>query len=160
MDYEAELAVVISQRALRVPTARALDYVFGYSWLNDVSARDLQAADGQWIRAKSIDTFTPLGPVIVTTDEIADPQSLRMTCRVNGVVVQDASTAQMHFSVAEIIAYCSESFTLEPRDIVATDTPGGVGAFGSPPQYLRDGDEVVIGIEGIGQLRNRCRTTQ
>jgi 2-keto-4-pentenoate hydratase/2-oxohepta-3-ene-1,7-dioic acid hydratase in catechol pathway len=157
VDYEAELAVVIGRRARNVPIDEALDHVLGYSCLNDVSARDLQVSDGQWTRAKSLDTFCPMGPSLVTADEIPDPGVLRLRCRVNGKVRQDASTAELVHGVAELIAYCSQSFTLEPGDVIATGTPGGVGAFRDPPVFLADGDTVEVEIEGIGVLTNRCR---
>ena len=157
VDYEAELAVVIGRRTREVPPERALDYVLGYTCLNDVSARDLQVRDGQWTRAKSLDTFCPLGPWLVTADEMADPGALRVQCRVNGELRQDASTSDLVFAVPDLIAYCSRSFTLEPGDIIATGTPGGVGAFRDPPVFLADGDVVEVEIEGIGILRNPCR---
>jgi 2-keto-4-pentenoate hydratase/2-oxohepta-3-ene-1,7-dioic acid hydratase in catechol pathway len=157
VDYEAELAVVIGRPARRVAEADALDHVLGYTCLNDVSARDIQFGDGQWVRGKSLDTFCPMGPALVTADEIPDPQRLAITCRVAGTIVQDASTAQMFFGVAAIVAYCSESFSLEPGDVIATGTPGGVGIFRDPPTLLGDGDEVVVEIEGIGRLVNVCR---
>jgi 2-keto-4-pentenoate hydratase/2-oxohepta-3-ene-1,7-dioic acid hydratase in catechol pathway len=157
VDYEAELAVVIGRRARDVPADRALDHVLGYACLDDVSARDLQASDGQWTRAKSLDTFCPMGPWIVTADEIPDPGALRIRCRVNGELRQDASTADLVHGVAELIAYCSASFTLEPGDVIATGTPGGVGAFREPPVFLADGDLVEVEIEGVGRLSNRCR---
>lgn len=157
VDYEAELAVVIGRRARDVPVERALDHVLGYTCLNDVSARDLQVRDGQWTRAKSLDTFCPIGPRIVTADEIPDPGALRIQCRVNGEVRQDASTAELVHDVRALIAYCSRSFTLEPGDVVATGTPAGVGAFREPPVFLADGDVVEVEIERIGILRNPCR---
>jgi 2-keto-4-pentenoate hydratase/2-oxohepta-3-ene-1,7-dioic acid hydratase in catechol pathway len=156
VDYEAELAVVIGTTARDVPQERALDHVLGYACLNDVSARDLQFGDGQWVRGKSLDTFCPFGPWIVTADEIPDPQALRIRCLVNGEVLQDANTSQMLHGVAALIAFCSRFFTLEPGDVIATGTPAGVGVFRKPPRFLGDGDEVVIDIEGVGQLRNRC----
>ena len=156
-DWEAELAVVIGRRTRHVPVDRALEAVLGYTCLNDVSARDIQFGDGQWTRGKSLDTFCPMGPTIVTPDEIADPQDLAIRCVVNGETVQDARTSQMYFGIAEIIAYCSESFTLEPGDVIATGTPSGVGTFRDPPRYLGDGDVVVVEIEGIGSLENTCR---
>jgi 2-keto-4-pentenoate hydratase/2-oxohepta-3-ene-1,7-dioic acid hydratase in catechol pathway len=159
VDYEAELAVVIGRRARHVSVAEALDRVLGYSCLNDVSARDLQVRDGQWTRAKGLDTFCPMGPWLVTADEIPDPGALRVRCRVNGEPRQDASTAELFHGVAELIAYCSQSFTLEPGDIIATGTPGGVGAFRDPPVFLADGDVVEVEIDGIGTLRNPCRVT-
>jgi 2-keto-4-pentenoate hydratase/2-oxohepta-3-ene-1,7-dioic acid hydratase in catechol pathway len=157
VDYDAELAVVIGRSARRVAESEALDYVLGYTCLNDVSARDIQFGDGQWVRGKSLDTFCPTGPALVTTDEIPDPQRLAISCRVGGAIVQEASTAQMYFSVAAIVSYCSQSFRLEPGDVIATGTPGGVGIFRDPPALLGDGDEVIVEIEGIGRLVNVCR---
>jgi 2-keto-4-pentenoate hydratase/2-oxohepta-3-ene-1,7-dioic acid hydratase in catechol pathway len=157
VDYEAELAVVIGRRARRVTERDALDYVFGYTCLNDVTARDVQFGDGQWVRGKSLDTFAPMGPLIVTADEIGDPQTLDISCTVNGDVRQQSNTGQMYFGVAEIVSYASQSFTLEPGDVIATGTPGGVGHFRKPPVYLGDGDVVVVEIEKIGRLENTCR---
>ena len=156
VDYEAELAVVIGRTARNVPVEHALDFVLGYSCLNDVSARDLQVQDGQWTRAKSLDTFCPMGPWVVTADEIADPGQLRIRCRVNGEMRQDDSTAALVRGVGELIAYCSRSFTLEPGDVIATGTPGGVGVFRDPPIFLEDGDTIEVEIDQIGTLRNRC----
>ena len=132
----------------------ALDHVLGYTCLNDVSARDLQFGDGQWVRGKSLDTFCPMGPALVTADEIGDPQRLAISCTVDGEVVQSSTTAVMFFGVAEIISYCSRSFSLEPGDVIATGTPGGVGVFRDPPRFLGDGSTVVVEIEGIGRLVN------
>jgi 2-keto-4-pentenoate hydratase/2-oxohepta-3-ene-1,7-dioic acid hydratase in catechol pathway len=157
VDYEAELAVVIGRRARDVPPARALEHVLGYTCLDDVSARDLQVRDGQWTRAKGLDTFCPIGPWVVTADEIPDPGGLRVRCRVNGELRQDAPTADLVHGVADLIAFCSRSFTLEPGDIIATGTPGGVGAFRDPPTFLADGDLVEVDIDRIGTLSNRCR---
>ena len=157
VDYEAELAVVIGRTARNVDVGEALDFAFGYTCLNDVSARDLQFGDGQWVRGKSLDTFCPMGPAIVTADEISDPQDLAISCSVAGERLQDARTSSMFFSVAEIISYCSRSFTLEPGDVIATGTPGGVGAFRDPPRFLRDGDRMVVEIERVGRLENTCR---
>ena len=157
VDYEAELAVVIGRRARRVPEEDALEHVLGYTCLNDVSARDLQFGDGQWVRGKSLDTFCPMGPVLVTADELGDPQQLAIRCTVGDEVLQDDTTASMYFSVAEIISYCSRAFTLEPGDVVATGTPSGVGVFRKPPRFLRAGDVVGVEIEGIGRLENVCR---
>jgi len=157
VDFEAELAVVIGRRARRVAEDEALSYVFGYTCLNDVSARDLQFSDGQWVRGKSLDTFCPIGPWIVTRDEIPDPQRLAISSWVNGELMQRASTSDMYFSVAQLLAYCSEAFVLEPGDVIATGTPPGVGAFREPPRFLTDGDEVIVEIEGIGRLTNGCR---
>jgi 2-keto-4-pentenoate hydratase/2-oxohepta-3-ene-1,7-dioic acid hydratase in catechol pathway len=157
VDYEAELAVVIGQTARGVDVDEALDHVLGYTCLNDVSARDLQFGDGQWVRGKSLDTFCPMGPALVTADEIGDPQDLAISCSVDGERVQDARTSDMYFGVAEIISYCSMSFTLQPGDVIATGTPGGVGAFRDPPRYLGDGDRMTVEIERIGRLENVCR---
>jgi 2-keto-4-pentenoate hydratase/2-oxohepta-3-ene-1,7-dioic acid hydratase in catechol pathway len=157
VDYEAELAVVIGRTARRVSVAEALDHVLGYTCLNDVSARDIQFGDGQWVRGKSLDTFCPMGPVLVTADEIGDPQDLAICCTVGGERVQDARTSAMYFGVAEIISYCSRSFTLDPGDVIATGTPGGVGVFRDPPRFLGDGDRVAVEIERIGRLENVCR---
>jgi 2,4-didehydro-3-deoxy-L-rhamnonate hydrolase len=154
VDYEAELGVVIGTKAKRVSERDALDHVEGYICVNDVSARDLQFADGQWTRGKSPDTFCPVGPRLVPRDEIADPQALAIRCIVNGEALQDSSTAQMIFSVAEIIAYTSQVITLEPGDLIATGTPAGVGVFRDPKVLLKDGDEVSVEIEGLGTLTN------
>ena len=137
--------------------ADALAYVLGYTCLNDVSARDLQFGDGQWVRGKSLDTFCPMGPALVTADELGDPQRLGIRCTVGDEVLQDDNTASMYFGVAEIISFCSRSFTLEPGDVVATGTPSGVGVFRKPPRFLRDGDVVGVEIERIGRLENVCR---
>ena len=157
VDYEAELAVVIGRTARAVSVDDALDHVLGYTCLNDVSARDLQFGDGQWVRGKSLDTFCPMGPVLVTPDEIGDPQDLAISCWVDDERVQEARTSDMFFGVAEIISYCSMSFTLEPGDVIATGTPGGVGVFRDPPRFLGDGDRMTVEIERIGRLENTCR---
>lgn len=157
VDFEGELAVVIGRTAARVPVSSAFDYVFGYTVGNDVTARDLQFSDGQWMRGKSLDTFCPLGPCVVTVDEIADPQSLRIVTTVNGAVMQDESTASMIFGVAEIVSYISRSITLEPGDVVLTGTPAGVGFARNPPVFLTDGDVVAVSIEPIGTLCNTVR---
>lgn len=155
VDYEAELAVVIGRTATDVPVEQALDHVFGYTCLNDVSARDLQYNNGgQWVRSKSLDTFCPIGPTLVTADEIADPQALAISCTVNGDVLQQATTADMIFPVADLVSRLSRLFTLEPGDVIATGTPPGVGWHRKPRRVLRDGDEVVVRIEGVGELRN------
>ena len=134
----------------------ALDYVAGYTCLNDVSARDLQFGDGQWTRGKSLDTFCPMGPVLVTADEIGDPQDLEICCTVGDERVQEGNTSQMYFGVAQIVSYCSQAFTLEPGDVIATGTPSGVGVFRDPPRFLTDGDVVTVEIERIGRLVNTC----
>jgi 2-keto-4-pentenoate hydratase/2-oxohepta-3-ene-1,7-dioic acid hydratase in catechol pathway len=157
VDYEAELGVVIGTTAKRVSEADALDHVEGYICLNDVSARDMQFGDGQWTRGKSLDTFCPVGPRLVPREEIADPQQLGIRCILNGETMQDSSTSQMIFSVAEIIAYVSQVITLEPGDLIATGTPAGVGVFKDPKVLLKDGDEVSIEIDGLGTLTNPVR---
>jgi 2-keto-4-pentenoate hydratase/2-oxohepta-3-ene-1,7-dioic acid hydratase in catechol pathway len=157
VDFEAELAVVIGRTCRRVGESEALAYVAGYTCLNDVSARDLQYSDKQFVRGKSLDTFCPMGPWLVTADEIADPQALCVRCLVNGEVMQDASTAEMVFGVASLVSFCSQAMTLEPGDVIATGTPSGVGWFRDPKRALKDGDEVVIDIERVGRLVNRCR---
>jgi 5-carboxymethyl-2-hydroxymuconate isomerase len=157
VDWEAELAVVIGRTARRVTDADALDFVLGWTALNDVSARDLQAADKQWVRAKSLDTFSPMGPVLVTHDELPDGDDLAISCAVNGETVQQDRTSNMFYGVRRLISHASAAFTLEPGDVIATGTPGGVGAFRDPPRFLEDGDVVEVTIEGIGTLRNVCR---
>jgi 5-carboxymethyl-2-hydroxymuconate isomerase len=154
VDWEVELAVVIGRPARRVPVDEALEAVFGYTAANDVSARDVQFGDGQWVRAKSLDTFCPLGPAVVTRDEVPDPQRVELRTRVNGETVQDSTTAEMVFGVAELISFCSHSFTLLPGDVLLTGTPWGCGAFADPPRYLRAGDVVEVDVAGIGTLTN------
>jgi 2,4-didehydro-3-deoxy-L-rhamnonate hydrolase len=154
VDYEAELGVVIGTTAKHVSERDALDVVEGYVCVNDVTARDLQFGDGQWTRGKSPDTFCPVGPRLVPREEIDDPQALAIRCVLNGQTMQDSSTAQMIFSVAEIIAYVTRVITLEPGDLIATGTPAGVGVFRDPPVLLQDGDEVSVEIEGLGTLTN------
>jgi 2-keto-4-pentenoate hydratase/2-oxohepta-3-ene-1,7-dioic acid hydratase in catechol pathway len=154
LDYEAELGVVIGRPGRHIPEDRALEHVGGYMNFNDVSARDLQAADGQWLRGKSCDTFAPIGPALVTPDEAPDPQNLRIQCRVNGETVQDANTSQMIFSVAHLISFISEFLTLEVGDVIATGTPHGVGHVRKPPRFLNPGDRVEVEIEKLGVLAN------
>ena len=151
VDWEVELAVIIGREATRVSEKDALSYVRGYTVANDVSARDLQFADVQWVRAKSLDTFCPLGSELV---QVEDPQSLKLTTKVNGELVQDSNTAQMIFGVAELISFCSHSFTLEAGDVILTGTPWGCGEFMEPKRSLKDGDVVECEIEGVGLLRN------
>jgi 2-keto-4-pentenoate hydratase/2-oxohepta-3-ene-1,7-dioic acid hydratase in catechol pathway len=160
VDYEAELGVVIGERVKGVSEENALEAVRGYLCLNDVSARDLQFGDGQWTRGKSPDTFCPVGPHLVPRDEVPDPQALGIRCLVNGEVMQDSTTANMIFSVAEVIAYASATTTLEPGDLIATGTPAGVGVFRKPPRLLQDGDEVTVEIEGLGALTNPVRAEE
>jgi 2-keto-4-pentenoate hydratase/2-oxohepta-3-ene-1,7-dioic acid hydratase in catechol pathway len=154
VDYEAELAVIIGKRAYRVNEADAYAYVAGYTCLNDITARDLQRADKQWVRGKSLDAFAPMGPVMVTTDELPDPHGLDIRCWVNGELRQESNTHQLIHTVPKLIAFCSRAFTLEPGDIITTGTPGGVGVFRDPPIFLKPGDEIVVEIESIGRLRN------
>lgn len=154
VDYEVELGVIIGKRAKNVSKEESLNYVFGYTVLNDVSARDLQFSDGQWVRGKSLDTFCPMGPVVVTADEINDVQNLKLYCEVNGEKLQDDTTANMIFGVADLISILSKSFTFESGDIIATGTPSGVGFSRKPPIYLKHGDIVKTTVEGIGQLVN------
>lgn len=154
VDFEAELGVVIGERVKGISAASALDVVAGYVCFNDVSARDLQRADGQWMRGKSFDTFGPVGPRLVPPSEVGDPQTLRITCSVNGVIAQEGSTSEMVFGVAEIIAYASQAITLEPGDLIATGTPGGIGAWHTPPLWLKAGDTVEVSIERVGVLTN------
>jgi 2-keto-4-pentenoate hydratase/2-oxohepta-3-ene-1,7-dioic acid hydratase in catechol pathway len=156
VDFEAELAVVIGQTARHVSEAEALDYVAGYTICHDVSARDLQFGDGQWVRGKSLDTFCPLGPYLVTRDEIPDPHALAIRCTVNETVLQDSNTKEMIFRIPYLIAYISRAFTLLPGDIITTGTPDGVGVFRSPKIFLKDGDVVTLEVEGLGQLTNLC----
>ena len=158
VDWEVELAVVIGRRGRDISPGAAQDHIFGYTVANDVSARDLQFQDGgQWYRGKSLDTFCPLGPWIVTTDELADARGLRLCLRVNGVTQQDASTDDLIFAIPEIIASASAGRTLYPGDVILTGTPGGVGFTRTPPEFLRDGDVVEAEIERIGVLRNSVR---
>jgi 2-keto-4-pentenoate hydratase/2-oxohepta-3-ene-1,7-dioic acid hydratase in catechol pathway len=159
LDYEAELAVVIGRRARNVGTDEALQHVFGYTCANDVSARDVQLGDGQWVRGKSFDGFCPLGPTVVTADELPDPQGLGISLRVNGEVLQDSTTKEMIFSVAEIISHLSTTMTLEPGDVILTGTPYGVGMGRTPQRWLADGDVVEVTIDGIGTLRTPIAAT-
>ncbi len=155
LDPEVELGVVIGRRARNVSRMDALDYVFGYTIVNDVSAREWQfAPDAQFMLGKGMDTFCPLGPVVVTRDEIADPGSLRVSTVVNGERRQDSTTAECIFDLASLIESLTRYVTLEPGDVVSTGTPAGVGLFRSPQVWLEPGDEVVLEIEGIGTLRN------
>ena len=154
VDYEGELAVVIGRRCKHVEAADALAYVGGYMALNDVSARDLQLQTPQWTAGKAPDGFAPCGPALTTADEVLDPQTLELTTRVNGEVVQHANTADMIFGVAETIAFISRVITLEVGDIIATGTPEGIGATRNPPSFLKPGDEVEVEISQLGVLRN------
>ncbi len=152
VDYEAELGVVIGRAARSISADDALDHVAGYLCANDVSARDIQFGDGQWTRGKSFDTFCPVGPMVPAA-QIADPQNLRIRCLLNGEAIQDGTTADMIFGVAEVIAYVSDGIALEPGDLILTGTPPGVGFVRNPPVFLQDGDEVTVEIEGVGTPR-------
>jgi acylpyruvate hydrolase len=154
LDYEAELVVVIGRTATRVAEDRALDVVLGYTCGDDVSARDLQFGDTQWIRGKALDTFAPTGPWIVTADEIPDPQALGIRCTVNGETRQHDTTANMVFGVARLIAFITEAITLEAGDLIFTGTPPGVGHGMVPPRYLAVGDHVRVEIDGIGAIEH------
>jgi 2-keto-4-pentenoate hydratase/2-oxohepta-3-ene-1,7-dioic acid hydratase in catechol pathway len=155
MDYEAELAVVIGSEARQVSVENALDYVFGYCSSNDVSARDLQFLTGQWLLGKTPDKFLPIGPYLVTADEVSDPGDLHITCHINGEKRQDSNTGDMIFSVPEIISYLSQYMTLMPGDLITTGTPSGVALGMKPPRWLQAGDEMVVEVEGLGKLVNR-----
>jgi 2-keto-4-pentenoate hydratase/2-oxohepta-3-ene-1,7-dioic acid hydratase in catechol pathway len=156
VDYEAELAVVIGKECRNASSERALDYVLGYTCANDVSARDWQKrwGGGQWCRGKTFDTFAPLGPCLVTPDEIPDPNALAIRCTVSGEIMQDWTTRDMIFDVPTLIAFLSGSTTLLPGTVILTGTPHGVGMAHKPPRWLRPGDIVTVEIEGIGQLTN------
>lgn len=156
VDYEAELGVVIGKKGKNIAKGTALDHVFGYVIVNDISARDVQFADGQWVRGKSFDTFAPCGPYLVTADEVNDPQNLSIRLTRNGEILQDSNTKEMIFGVADIISYLSKGFTFEAGDLLATGTPHGVGVFREPQIFLEDGDTVSVEIEGLGVLTNRC----
>ncbi len=155
IDWEVELAVVIGKRGVNIPRAEAMDYVFGYTVVNDVSARDLQSSHQQFFKGKSLDGACPMGPVIVTRDDIPDPHSLPLRCRVNGVLKQESSTADFIFNIPALIDWLSRGLTLLPGDVIATGTPSGVGFARKPPEFLKPGDVVECQVEGIGTLRNR-----
>ena len=157
VDYEAELGVIVGAGGKNIKRGAALDHVFGYTVINDVSARDLQFGHKQWFKGKSLDGFCPMGPVVVTSDEFGDPQKKRITLRLNGETRQDANTGDMLFPVNIILEYLSQGMTIEAGDIIATGTPEGVGLGRTPPEYLKDADVVETEIEGIGMLRNQLR---
>lgn len=157
VDYEAELAFVIGKRATRVDADHALDHVLGYACSNDVSARDFQFADGQWQRGKSCDTFAPLGPFLATAEEVPNPESLRIALRLNGETLQDSSTDQLIFGIAQLVSELSQFTTLEPGDVISTGTPPGVGFARKPPIYIKDGDEMEVEIEGLGVLKSTVK---
>jgi len=155
LDYEVELGVIIGSVAKNVPAADFKKYVAGYCVLHDVSARCCQFGDKQWFRGKSFDTFAPFGPSLVTCDEVPDPQALKLSCKVNGVMRQNSTTANMIFSVGEIIAHITRGITLVPGDVIATGTPAGVGVFLKPPQLLKRGDVVELEVQNLGKIVNR-----
>lgn len=155
IDWEAELGVILGRAGKNIPIEQAYDHVFGYTCINDVSARDLQANHSQFFKGKSLDGACPIGPWIVTADEIPDPHQLHIACRVNGVTKQDSNTENMIFRIPDIIAILSRGMTVEAGDIIATGTPSGVGFARKPPEFLKPGDVVEVEIEKIGVLRNR-----
>jgi 2-keto-4-pentenoate hydratase/2-oxohepta-3-ene-1,7-dioic acid hydratase in catechol pathway len=157
VDWEGELALVIGKRGKHISADDAYDHIFGYTIANDVSARDLQATEGQWTRAKGLDTFCPLGPMIVTRDEIDDPHALSIKTTVNDETMQDDTTANMIHKIPALIAELSRTFTLLPGDLILTGTPAGVGKGMEPPRFLQDGDTVNVTIAGLGTLSNPCR---
>lgn len=157
IDWEVELAVVIGQAGKRIPAREALNYVAGFSVLNDVSGRQVQFSDSQWFRGKSFDTFAPMGPALVTIDEIENFQNLKLTTRVNGEIMQDGNSADMIFDIPTIIAFISQDITLWPGDIISTGTPSGVGIFRDPPVLLKAGDVVECQVENIGTIRNTVK---
>jgi 2-keto-4-pentenoate hydratase/2-oxohepta-3-ene-1,7-dioic acid hydratase in catechol pathway len=157
VDYEAELGVIIGRPARDVTVEDALDHVWGYTVVNDITARDIQFSEAQWSRCKSFDGFTPTGPFVVTADEIPDPQDLRIWTVLDGHTMQDASTGQMVRSVAKLIAHLSSSVTLLPGTLISTGSPGGAGYSRDPQVFLRDRSTVTVGIDGIGELTTHCR---
>jgi 2-keto-4-pentenoate hydratase/2-oxohepta-3-ene-1,7-dioic acid hydratase in catechol pathway len=154
VDAEAELALVIGRRARRVEEIQALEFVAGYAALNDVTDRDAQRDGRQWFRGKSCDTFCPMGPWLVTADELGDPRGLRVYSKLNGRILQDGNTKDMIFPIPHLIAFISRSITLEPGDVISTGTPAGVGFARKPPQLLNAGDVIEVGVDRIGELRN------
>jgi 2-keto-4-pentenoate hydratase/2-oxohepta-3-ene-1,7-dioic acid hydratase in catechol pathway len=155
LDWEVELAVVIGRQGKNISREQAFDYVFGYTVLNDVSARDLQASHQQFFKGKSLDGTCPMGPAIVTKDEVSDPHNLRLRCWVNGVLKQDSATGDLIFDIPALIEWLSRGMTLLPGDILSTGTPSGVGFARTPPEFLKPGDLVECEVEGIGRIRNR-----
>ncbi len=156
-DYEAEFAFVIGKGGRYIHASKAMDHVFGYTIVNDVSARDFQMATSQWLMGKTFDTFAPMGPWIVTADEIADPHALDISLEIGGETLQKSNTRELIFKIPELIEHISKVVTLEPGDVVATGTPAGVGFARKPPRYLKPGDEVIVRVQGIGELRNPVR---
>jgi 2-keto-4-pentenoate hydratase/2-oxohepta-3-ene-1,7-dioic acid hydratase in catechol pathway len=156
VDYEAELGVVLQKGGKFIQQNEVKEHIFGYVIVNDISARDVQFADVQWVRGKSFDTFAPCGPYLVTADEIIDPQNLTIKTYKNGVILQDSNTKEMIFDIPYIISYLSQGFTFDAGDLIATGTPHGVGVFRNPQVFLEDGDEITVEIEGLGVLKNKC----
>lgn len=157
VDYEVELAVVIGKTTRLVAPDSVMNQIFGYTIVNDITARDLQKSDGQWTRAKGMDTFCPMGPWLITADDLPDPQNVNLRSTVNGEMRQESNTQEMIFDIKTLISYISQAFTLQPGDVILTGTPDGVGAYRKPPVNLKDGDVVVCEVEGIGKLENLCR---
>ncbi|MFC6766604.1 fumarylacetoacetate hydrolase family protein [Natrinema soli] len=157
VDYEAELVVVIGREARNVSEDDAEEYIAGVTVGNDISARDLQHSDGQWVRGKSLDTFAPTGPELVTLEEIDDPHDLDIWAEIDGERRQDSTTSNLIFGIDELVSFCSQAFTLTPGDLIFTGTPPGVGVYRDPPVLLDDGTTVTIGIDGVGELTNTCR---
>jgi 2-keto-4-pentenoate hydratase/2-oxohepta-3-ene-1,7-dioic acid hydratase in catechol pathway len=155
-DYEAEMAVVIGKNGRHVKAEDWREYVFGYMNMNDVSARDFQMATSQWMIGKTFDTFAPMGPYLVTADEIADPHNLNISLTVNDEILQNSNTRELIFRIPDLIAYLSSVFTLEAGDVISTGTPSGVGFSFKPPKWLKHGDQVVVKVEGLGELSNPC----
>jgi 2-keto-4-pentenoate hydratase/2-oxohepta-3-ene-1,7-dioic acid hydratase in catechol pathway len=159
VDWEGELVVVIGKGGKNIPEDKAYEHIFGYTIANDISARDLQDSESQWVRAKAQDTFCPLGPTIVTKDELSDPHKLRVRTVVNGETMQDGLTETMIFKIPYLVSYLSQTFTLEAGDLILTGTPSGVGKGMKPPRFLKNGDEVSVTIDGIGTLTNTCEVS-
>ena len=155
-DYEAEFALVIGKGGRHIPEDKWKDHVFGYTILNDVSARDYQLATTQWLMGKTFDTFAPMGPALVTADEISDPHNLDIKMTIGGEVLQNSNTKHLIFNIPTLIAYISSVCTLEPGDIISTGTPAGVGLGYKPPRWLKPGDECVVSVQELGELRNPC----
>jgi 2-keto-4-pentenoate hydratase/2-oxohepta-3-ene-1,7-dioic acid hydratase in catechol pathway len=153
-DYEAEFAVIIGKGGRHIPAGSWKEHVFGYTILNDVSARDYQMATTQWMMGKTFDTFAPMGPSIVSADEIADPHNLDISLTINGETLQHSNTKNLIFRIPDLIEYLSAVFTLESGDVISTGTPAGVGFARKPPRFLQPGDDVVVRVEGLGELRN------
>jgi 2-keto-4-pentenoate hydratase/2-oxohepta-3-ene-1,7-dioic acid hydratase in catechol pathway len=155
-DYEAEFAVIIGRGGRHISEDKWQDHVFGYTILNDVSARDYQLATTQWLMGKTFDTFAPMGPAVVTADEVSDPHNLDIKLTINGEVLQNSNTKHLIFRIPDLISYISSVCTLEPGDIISTGTPAGVGLGFKPPRWLKPGEECVISVQGLGELRNPC----